>query len=82
MEMLGQSVILTVLGMGIVFIFLFIMIIVINRIGRLINGNDSYKPENSALAGEIPQGKDTEKKRQIAAAITAGIAEYRKSQKS
>ena len=37
-EMLAQSGILTMLGMGVVFIFLIILVIVIDRFGKTISG--------------------------------------------
>lgn len=76
MEMLGQSVVLTVLGMGIVFVFLIIMVIVINQTGRLIGEGGSEN--NPALPAAGPVNAESDRK--ITAAITAGIAEYRKSQ--
>jgi len=81
MEMLGQSAILTVLGMGIVFIFLIVMVIVISFIGKIINSRIPNK--NVTVSGnppsEIHQETGTENKAQIMAAIMAAVNEYRKS---
>jgi len=84
-EMLGQSVILTVLGMGVVFVFLIIMVIVIGQIGRLVNekGLDkslAVQSANSVPVAESQKKISTKTNPEIAAAIMAGIAEYLKSQ--
>jgi len=42
-EMLGQSGVLTLLGMGVVFGFLILMVIIISQIGKFINPKDSEK---------------------------------------
>jgi oxaloacetate decarboxylase gamma subunit len=79
--MLGQSGILTVLGMGIVFTFLIVLVFVISLIGKLINTKIS---DPNVIASGIPasqtsQEKGTENNPEIAAAITAAVNEYRKS---
>ena len=80
-EMLGQSTILTVLGMGIVFSFLIVLVIVISFIGKLINAR--IQNQNVIVTGDpasqIRQGTGTENNPQIAAIITAAVNEYRKS---
>jgi len=42
-EMLGQSGILTLLGMGIVFGFLIVMVFIINLTGKIMNAEKSGK---------------------------------------
>jgi len=42
-EMLGQSGVLTLLGLGVVFGFLIIMVIVINLTGKIISADKSGK---------------------------------------
>jgi len=79
--MLGQSAILTVLGMGIVFSFLIVLVIVISFIGKLINARI---PKQKVIvsgnpASQILQEKGTENTPQITAVITAAVNEYRKS---
>lgn len=76
MEMLGQSGILTLLGMAVVFVFLWIMIIFVNLTGKVIHrmGLDKDvddKAPVSPAAGVSPG---------IIAAITAAVNEYRKSE--
>ena len=86
-EMLGQSAILSVLGMVVVFIFLIILVIIISQIGRLVNTEDSNKrliiPDAQSNkfthTSDIKQEKTGEKNPQIAAVIMAAISEYRKS---
>jgi oxaloacetate decarboxylase gamma subunit len=79
MEMLGQSGVLTILGMGVVFSFLFILIIVISVAGKIISALKLNKdlivqsiavPASSAVSGNA-----------ITAAISAAVSEYRKSKK-
>ena len=40
-EMLAQSGILTLLGMGVVFVFLIILVFVIGKFGKFVNTKDS-----------------------------------------
>jgi oxaloacetate decarboxylase gamma subunit len=75
-EMLEQSVILTVLGMAVVFAFLWIMIICVNMAGKAIHkmGLDkdvAQPPAPSPAPGSSPPPP------QVAAAITAAVKEYR-----
>ena len=80
-EMLGQSAIITVLGISVVFSFLCIMIFFITLTGRIVTAKGAANQlVNSALASQAPQGTGSEKDPQVIAAITAGIAEYRKSE--
>jgi oxaloacetate decarboxylase gamma subunit len=68
-EMLGQSGVLTMLGMGIVFGFLVIMIISITVVGRIIQALGSTAAPVTGAAGNNAE---------ITAAITAAVNEYRK----
>ena len=72
-EMLGQSTVLTILGMAIVFGFLWLMIICIKVTGKLIHkmgwDKDIEQPNNSS--GTVKPG--------IIAAISAAVAKYRKN---
>ncbi len=70
-EMLGQSAILTLLGMGIVFGFLIILVVVISLFGRLLGTKE--KGENKQ------QAKTPDVNSQLTAAITAAVTEYQKS---
>ena len=47
MEMLGQSVVLTILGMSVVFGFLTVVVIVVTLTGKLINKNAFDKEGNN-----------------------------------
>jgi oxaloacetate decarboxylase gamma subunit len=78
-EMLGQSGILTLLGMGVVFGFLIIMVISITLAGKIIHAvglDKDVAPSGSAGSG-IPGGAAAAAK--TAAAITAAVNEYRKT---
>jgi oxaloacetate decarboxylase gamma subunit len=75
LEMLEQSMILTVLGMTVVFAFLWIMIICVTIVGKAIHkiGLDkdvNQPPVYSPAAGTPPQ---------VTAAISAAVKEYQKS---
>ena len=83
-EMLEQSVVLTVLGMGVVFSFLIILVIVISQIGRFVSAKDSDKSLEVQTASFTPasgikQDKTVENNPQITAVISAAINEYRES---
>ena len=80
-EMLGQSGVLTLLGMGIVFSFLIILVVVIEWTGRMINakGLDTDTAVPSAQTGISAKMSETGNGAEITAAITAAISEYRKS---
>ena len=80
MEMLGQSGVLTLLGMGVVFGFLIILVIVISLVGRFISSREpvnttAVPATQTALSAPASAGNDA----QITAAISAAINEYRKS---
>jgi oxaloacetate decarboxylase gamma subunit len=77
-EMFGQSVILTALGMAVVFGFLWVMIICVNGLGRLIHkmgwDKDLEAPKKGApknTGGAVPP--------EVTAGISAAVAEYRKT---
>jgi oxaloacetate decarboxylase gamma subunit len=81
MEMLGQSGVLTLLGMGVVFGFLIILVIVISQVGRFIS---SREPDNTTAAVPAAQTAvsvpaNVENSVQIIAAISTAVNEYRKS---
>ena len=80
-EMLGQSVILTVLGMGVVFAFLIVLVFVISFIGKLSSAeipNPNVKVSGNP-APKILQETVMENNPQIVAAITAAVIEFQKS---
>ncbi|MDR2661862.1 MAG: OadG family protein [Treponema sp.] len=77
-DMLGQSGVLSLLGMGVVFGFLIIMVIAVTLAGKTIHalGADkdiSRSPKPSAGPGGTAQTTA------VAAAITAAVTEYRKT---
>jgi len=81
MEMLGQSGVLTVLGMGVVFSFLIIMIFAITAAGKIINAlklNKELMPQALAAA---PSASVSGNSASVTAAISAAVNEYRKSNK-
>jgi len=76
LEMLGQSGVLTVLGMGIVFGFLTIMVICVTIMGKIVHAlgadKDVIAPESNAAVSS------SAKTTAVTAAITAAVTEYQK----
>ena len=79
MEMLEQSAVLTMLGVGVVFSFLILLIICITLVGKAFHALESRKNVNSQgqTTADIAVNKE-ENNPHIAAIITA-VNEYRKS---
>jgi oxaloacetate decarboxylase gamma subunit len=77
-EMLGQSGVLTVLGMGIVFGFLVIMIIAITVVGKAIHGLGLDKDAEPAKTGSAAPAAGSNNAA-VTAAISAAVTEYRKN---
>jgi oxaloacetate decarboxylase gamma subunit len=75
LEMLEQSGILTLLGIGVVFGFLIIMVIVISRVGKLFHVQEADK--NTTIENRTGPSNNAP----IIAAIAAAVGEYRKSNK-
>ncbi|MDR2313969.1 MAG: OadG family protein [Spirochaetaceae bacterium] len=74
-DMLGQSGVLALLGMGTVFGFLIIMIISIELVGKIVRALGWDK--DAVSAGETkPAAKDNGA---LTAAISAAVNEYRKN---
>ena len=80
LEMLGQSGILTLFGIGVVFAFLIIMVIIISKAGELFRAADADKAVADRLAVEkVVYGSSpvTTNSAPIIAAITAAVGAYR-----
>jgi len=75
MEMLGQSGVLTLLGMGVVFSFLIIMVISITLVGKVIYALGLDKDVKPAKTGASASGTTDAG---VTAAISAAVNEYRK----
>ena len=80
LEMLGQSAIMTLLGMGIVLGFLTILVFIITQVGKLmmVKGFDESTAVSLAPAKAADSAR-MDDSAQITAAITVAINEYRKS---
>jgi oxaloacetate decarboxylase gamma subunit len=78
LEMLQQSMVLTLLGMAVVFAFLWLMIICVNITGRLIQRMGWDKDVRSQEPAAPAAGAGTTPP-EITAAITAAVTEYRKN---
>ena len=72
-EMLGQSGVMTLLGMGMVMGFLVILVIVISQFKRFLGVEGVVE---GPITGRSSQAGD---KARVTAAITAAVNEYRKS---
>jgi oxaloacetate decarboxylase gamma subunit len=77
MEMLRQSGVLAVLGMGIVFLFLIILIFCISTMGKRVSAGKTDKNEEIPVAGGSGQTV-SQAGAAITAAITAAVNEYQK----
>ena len=80
LEMLGQSGILTVLGMGVVFGFLIIMVFCVSAMGKILQASGAGKEEAAPQAAYAPQSLAMEagKSKAVTAAIVAAVNQYRK----
>jgi oxaloacetate decarboxylase gamma subunit len=77
-EMLEQSGVLTLLGMGIVFGFLIILIISVTLVGKVIHALGLDK-DAGAVPKTVSTGPSTAAKTAaVTAAITAAVTEYRR----
>ena len=79
MEMLEQSGVLTVLGMGVVFSFLIIMIFAITGVGKIINALKLNKELMTRALAAAPSASVSGNA--VTAAISAAVNEYRKTNK-
>ena len=77
-EMLGQSGVLTVLGMGVVFGFLIIMVFCVSVMGKVIHALGADSDVAAPAAGNSGQASSPAKSAAVTAAITAAVNEYRK----
>ena len=79
-DMLGQSAILTVLGVGIVFSFLFLVVIVVSQFDRVFNrGRNREQVKLNEPLNQLPSASTSgETDPKIIAAIAAAITEYQK----
>jgi oxaloacetate decarboxylase gamma subunit len=81
-EMLGQSGVLTVLGMAVVFSFLLIMIVCVTISGKVIHtlGLDKDASQPASQSAAAGPAKAASGRPGVVAAITAAVAEYRKTE--
>jgi oxaloacetate decarboxylase gamma subunit len=75
-DMLEQSGILTLLGMGVVFTFLTVMILCVSLTGKIIHALGADKDVQPAPAAPT-QGGHAANGAAVTAAITAAVTEYR-----
>ena len=82
MDMLGQSGVLSLLGMSVVFGFLIIMVISVTLMGKIIHalGLDKDVTQPRAQGGQFNAGSSAAKSTAVAAAITAAVTEYQKNE--
>jgi oxaloacetate decarboxylase gamma subunit len=76
--MLGQSGILTLLGMGVVFGFLVILIVCVSLVGKFIRALGGGTDVTAPLQAGIPSGTGAGNAA-VTAAISAAVNEYRKT---
>jgi oxaloacetate decarboxylase gamma subunit len=80
-DMLEQSGVLTLLGMGIVFSFLVILIIAVTLMGKFIHAIGADKDLNQPAKGvtSATPAASAAKATAVTAAITAAVTEYQKT---
>ncbi|MDR0589062.1 MAG: OadG family protein [Spirochaetaceae bacterium] len=79
-EMLEQSGVLTLLGMGIVSSFLVILIVCVSLVGKVIHALGMDKDKTAPIpGGASPSGGASAGNAAVTAAISAAITEYRKT---
>jgi oxaloacetate decarboxylase gamma subunit len=80
--MLGQSGVLTVMGMGTVFLFLAIVIVCVTLMGKVVHALGADKPDQGSAASQSarPQANSAAKTATVTAAITAAVTEYQKTE--
>ena len=76
-EMLNQSGLITILGMGVVFSFILIMVICVTAMGKVFQAIESAKKTGST--GTPATSKPVATEAGKIAAIAAALHEYRKS---
>jgi oxaloacetate decarboxylase gamma subunit len=80
-EMLGQSGVLSLLGMGVVFGFLVILIIAVSLAGKVFHTLSLDKDVGAPARSAVAAGPSTAAKTAaVTAAISAAVAEYRKNE--
>jgi oxaloacetate decarboxylase gamma subunit len=81
-EMLEQSGVLTLLGMGIVFAFLAILIVCVTLMGKVVHalGADKDITQSQPARPSAPPANSAAKTAAVTAAITAAVNEYQKTE--
>ena len=79
LEMLGQSGIMTLLGMGIVLSFLTILVVIISQVGKLMTVKGFEENTAVLTSSKAVATTQVDDSAQITAAITVAINEYKKS---
>ncbi|MDR1232280.1 MAG: OadG family protein [Spirochaetaceae bacterium] len=77
-EMLGQSGMMAVIGMGIVFAFLVILIIAVSLTGKIIHALGLDKDVQAVPAGRAPSPVAAVNQTAVVAAIGAAVTQYQK----
>ena len=78
-QMLEQSGVLTVLGMGIVFGFLVTMVICVTAMGKIIRALMGDKGLDTGPSGISAEASGAVRPAAVTAAITAAVTEYQKT---
>ena len=79
MEMLSQSGVISLLGMGFVFLFLAILVVVVSLFGRVFH---SENPQKAAMVSAVQTGSGliNGNDAQITAAIATAVNEYQRKE--
>jgi oxaloacetate decarboxylase gamma subunit len=78
-EMFGQSGILSLLGMGVVFLFLIILIISVTLVAKLVKAMKWDGDVTAPKTTNLPSSASSSDSAAVTAAITAAVSEHRKT---
>ncbi len=76
-EMFGQSAILSLIGMGVVFSFLIILIISVTLVAKLVKAMKWDGDVTAPKAAYVPSSASSANSGAVTAAITAAVNEHR-----
>jgi oxaloacetate decarboxylase gamma subunit len=80
-EMLGQSGVLALLGMGIVFSFLVLLVASISFVGKFFSKDLGNNTDANSIKAGLATAAGADNNARITAAISSAITEYRKANK-
>lgn len=80
-ELIEAGLIVTVIGMGVVFVLLTLLVGIINAMSRLSAWIEGPPPTPAAPAGYAGAASGDEAERDLASIVTAAVAKYRRGKR-